>query len=405
MLAAGELLSVCGHVLPQGENGCLVIDAASGRIAEWREEPPAGAERLAMDAVILPGLVDMHVHLRGLNLSYKEDEETGTMAAARGGLTLVADMPNTSPAIRTPSAAAAKLSRLRRLARVEYRLYLGVPPTGMVDEMISLARRLPGEIAGFKVYPEDLEERGEQLARILSTPRLLVVVHPELQAYPRGELVEDEHNRESHRSCWLEMAAVELLAAYSPEARIHITHASCPETVEKAKRHGFTVDVTPHHLLLQPPRSPGCLYRVNPPLREPERRQRLLQLLLEGLVDAVASDHAPHAAREKNGDPLACPPGIPWLEHWPAMLYCLVTSGALAPGEFTRLASTVPASLLDAGRCTEPGCPATLTVIEPAWERAWAPRHSKARLLPYRGARLCARVKATLVRGQLVYRG
>ncbi len=394
--------SICGLLAspPPGPRGwgCIVYDTARGLVEEVAEEPRGKLVAAGEDLLVLPGLVDMHVHLRGLRLSYKEDERSGCRAALRGGLTLVADMPNTSPPASTPEAVAEKLRRLRSL-RLEALLYAGVPPReGLVDEIASM----PG-VAGFKIYPRDLEERHRVVEYILSKPGLLVVIHPELPEAEKSEY-EDPSSRAAGRGCHWEAAAVEYIASLSPEARVHVTHASCSSTVTLAKRHGFTVDVAPHHLLYTPPRGGGCLYKVNPPLRHPPEPQLLLKQLLDGQVDAIASDHAPHAPREKEGDPLTCPPGIAWLEAWPRLILCLLDRLG-GPQLLASLASARPAALLSRRRCLDPGCPATFTVYQRGWTRFDAVRESKARRVPYLGSRLCAETRLVVVNGEVLMLG
>jgi len=175
--------------------------------------------------------------------------------------------------------------------------------------------------------------------------------------------------------------------------------------VAAAKRNGFTVDTTPTYLLLDP--GNDCLHRVNPPIRGLAEKQRLLQQLLGGAIDALASDHAPHAPREKSGDPLLCPPGVPWLEHWPSAMYCLVASGALRIEEFLKLASLHPAQILGekSHGLLEPGYRADMVVAREATSRAMANTYSRARLAPYtlRPIPECLEVIATIVAGAVVY--
>jgi len=407
MLAGEQLLAVCGTLVDpasgiHGEESCIVIE--SDVVAGIREEPPSGGRVLdfrGTGTYVLPGLVDMHVHLRGMRLSYKEDEASGTAAAARGGVTLVADMPNTAPRLDTPEALLHKLWRLRVLSRVEYRVYAAVPPTpSYIDEMIKLP-----SVAGFKIYPSDIAERWGTVESLLGRDDLLLVLHPELPEAEKAEH-EDPALRGVARGCHWEEAAVDLIAGHSWGARIHVTHASCASTVQKAKRHNMTVDAAPHHLLYHAPVRGNCLWKVNPPLRDHIEQSLMLKMLLEAQIDAVASDHAPHSLHEKNLDPLICPPGITWLEAWPHTLSCLVVSGAMRIEEYAEVASTKPAAILGARRCLEPGCPASITAlaIGGQWgDRFYANTFSKARHVPYRGERLCSETAATVVAGRLVY--
>jgi len=393
---------VCGTLVDyrgvHGE-GCVVVE--DGVIAGITSRPPSAVNLLdhrGRGAYVAPGFIDLHVHLRGLRLSYKEDEYSGTAAAAASGIAMVVDMPNTVPRLATVEALSEKLQALERYSLVDYSVYAGIP--GDIEEASRLAS-MP--IAGFKVYPGDLLDRFSVVRGILGSSDTLVVVHPEL---PEAEkpLVESNSSRTLHRGCHWEIAAVELIASLQPRARVHITHVSCPSTLERARSAGFTVDVTPHHLLLQE-WSEDCLFRVNPPLRSPHYSMLLLEKLLGGTVDAFASDHAPHAVWEKS-EPLTCRPGIPWLEAWPQMLYCLVVAKALRLDEYLWLVSRGPARILGLSGygVLEPGARANITVFKPGPGRVLAPGLSKARYIPYFMERSCMEVLATIVGGAVVYR-
>lgn len=365
---------------PRGpEEACHIVDAR-GRVAREARSPPAGGRVLDLrgtGVVGLPGLVDMHVHLRGLRLSYKETVRTGTLAALRGGITLVADMPNTRPRLDTPEAISARILEIAREAAVDVRIIAGIPRRPGEAERIA---RIPGVVA-FKAYPGDLE-RPLQLREAAATG-LPVILHPELPQ-AEGELERERlPAREAVRACHLEAASVGLLRdTVGPDAVLHVTHASCASTVREARRAGATVDVAPHHLLYDyysPPGMSDCLGKVNPPLRGPVERSLLLREVLEGRVDALASDHAPHAAWEKS-EPLACASGIPWLELWPwAVLGLLGGLGVWrALGLLSRLASEGPARVLGLAPRGVPGGEATYTLVRPARRRFTGFEHSKA---------------------------
>jgi len=399
----GEALSsVCGPVVdhrgPQGEQ-CLVVDG--GRVAGYAERP-RGQRVLDVRGtglVVAPGIVDMHVHLRGLRLSYKEDERTGTLEAAAGGVVLVVDMPNTVPRLSDPAALAAKLEALAEHSLVDYGVYAGMPRE---PHRVQALARAP--VAGFKVYPEDYTLE-ESIAAAARSSKLLVV-HPELPEAEAPVSVEDPAGRAEARGCHWEAAAPGLLAPLLDGARAHVTHASCASTVGEARAHGYTVDVAPHHLLYEArPRGPPCESRVNPPLRRAPEPSLLLRLLVEGAVDALASDHAPHARWEKS-EPLSCLPGYPWLGLWPWALNALLHA-ALGLEGLLELASAGPARVLgvygDYG-LVDVGARASLIVFDPGarwrhvgfrYARHGLPAHF---MLPARGL-----VHYTLVGGRLAY--
>ncbi|MCE4602126.1 MAG: dihydroorotase [Desulfurococcales archaeon] len=355
--------------------GCLRI--AGGRIVELSKIPKPGEgvrDYIGKGVLVAPGFIDIHVHLRGLEQSYKETEETGGWAAARAGITLIVDMPNTVPRASTPDIVALKLADLSK-APVDHSLFAGIPESQDLEGV----SRLP--IAGYKIYPNDLLEL--RTSKVLREWRGLVVLHPEL---PESEMIIEEKvwSRGILRGCWMEAVSLEVVASVGPVSRIHVTHASCPATIVLAKKLGYSVDVAPHHLLYDYRDGDGCMYKVNPPIRGSGEKASLQQMLLNGVIDAVASDHAPHALWEKS-DPLYCSPGIPWLEVWPWIIHRLVSARALSLGEFHRLVSRGPARILglkDYGSL-HPGARANLVVYNPnIRSRFEGPRHSMARHYP-----------------------
>ncbi len=297
---------------------------------------PSGEHRLDLrgyGSIAVPGVIDIHVHLRGLGQGYKEDEESGTRAAARGGVVVVADMPNTVPPLRTVEALEAKLEALREKSIVDYAVYAGIP-----EDPGEAARLAAQPVAGFKVYPEDYG-RGESICsamREAAARGLLVVVHPE---DPELLWVETGWDRWVARGCAAEKSAVLYMQSLwegCGRPRIHYTHISCPETLEyvaalsKATRR-VSGDTTPHHLLAwsrEPRGLDTCYSKVNPPIRGFHSSNKLFQVLLREAVDGatllIASDHAPHADWEKRMHPLLCPPGVPGLDYWPSLILALL---------------------------------------------------------------------------------
>ncbi|MFP3231547.1 MAG: dihydroorotase [Acidilobus sp.] len=389
--------SFCGRLYdargPLGE-GCVNV---SNGIIESISSGPRGEEVHSYHGdglYVAPGLIDLHVHLRGLELSYKEDEASGTMAALASGVTLVTDMPNTRPRLSTPEALRAKLEALRGASYVDHAVYAGVPDS---PELVGRLASMP--IAGFKVFPEDLASRWGSVEVILNMRDLLVVLHPELPEAERA-WAEENYERDELRGCWAEGASLYYVA--SARARVHITHVSCPGTLRLAKSMGLTADTTPHYLLYSHLLG-GCHFRVNPPLRDEVTRSLMLKAVVEGQVDALASDHAPHSPQEKSSWP-HCPAGIPWLGLWPWALYRLVSSGAMGRGEFLRLLTTGPARVLGLGNLyglLEPGHRANLVVVEER-PRRFAGTYSKAPYWHYFMGDLYAAPKAVVVGGRLV---
>ncbi len=393
---------------PLEEPTRLTLCIRDGRVAGVsRGSSPSADVRLPDEWLVLPGIIDIHVHLRGLRLSYKEDELSGTLAAAAGGVTLVADMPNTQPRLDNTESIGLKLSALRRNSVVDYVVYAGVPRTPGEAERIASS----GLVAGFKVYPEDLVEQGalEEVLYAAWRRNLLVVLHSE-----HPDMVKEgckPGRRWECRPTTAEIEALRLISSVAPRGlRLHVTHASTPNLVLEAKSRGFTVDVTPHHILLdsRDEEKHGCIAKVNPPLRPPEQRERLIQLLISGDVDAVATDHAPHTVEEKMGSFDECPPGIPGVEHYTRLLLTLVSKGVMDLRDFIKLTSTGPARVLGIHGygCVEPGCIASYTAVDLRREGRISgyETFSKAKLTPYEGMLYRGEPVATIVRGRLVYR-
>ncbi|MCS7106840.1 MAG: dihydroorotase [Acidilobaceae archaeon] len=381
---------------PSGWIRSSCLSLPDGEVGEKRE---AYVDLRGMSSVALPGIIDMHVHLRGLQLSYKEDETSGTLAALAGCVTGVVDMPNTRPHIRNARTLREKLEALRRGAKVDYGIYAGVPES--VEEARIMAA-MP--IAGFKIYPEDME-REEVLCETFKAAEergLLIIVHSE---HPEMIRVPDYgYDRDLFRNCPAEMMGVEeirrLTRRCAASPKVHITHVSCPRTVLMAKSYGYTVDVTPHHLIWHKHNfkslcNPFCESKVNPPLRGVAESWGLWQMIFDGVVDAVASDHAPHAPYEKSWlPPEQCSPGFSSLESWPGALLLIFERLGLRD-LYVEMTSLRVAKVLGIKRSL------SLSVFSLEPEISPGSLRSKGKITPYLGVRR-ARCLATVIRGKLI---
>lgn len=278
--------------------------------------------------LILPGMVDIHVHFRDWGLSHKETLWGGAKAALAGGVVAVGDMPNTKPFIRTAELYRKRIQEGSQLP-VVYRLHMGVP-----EDLGDLEAAAPPSV---KIYPEDIEAFGwshiEALLKKCAELKCLAVFHCEDPAYFDGV----ERPPEAEAAC---VEKVKKLARHTGAA-VHLTHVTLPETVEAA-RGWATVDVTPHHLLLDRENCRDFLCFVNPRLRDPQTRKRLLALFAAGYVDIYATDHAPHTLEEKKN--LA--PGICNIEVALSVLLTMWKRGILTLGDVLRLYHFRPARLL-----------------------------------------------------------
>ncbi len=374
------------------------IRISRGRIEEVGEEVAPGGEVLDFreeGKVILPGLIDMHVHLRDFELSYKEDFRTGTRAAARGGYTVVVDMPNTLPRVNRISVLRKREELGRRRAAVDFGLYFGVP-----EEKGELRKEVGKRCLGIKVYlPEEGEkETLEETLRFASRERLLVITHAEDPAFFRGK----ERPPEAEVMGIRRMAELSLRHRF----RLHLTHLSSSaglRELERWKRRvRLSADTCPHYLLLTRRRDP--LFKVFPPLRTERDRTALLSGLREGKIEVVTSDHAPHLRAEKR-DPDG-PGGFPGLETELPLLLTLVRRGELELEGVVKACSEVPASLLGlpAGRI-EKGYVGNLTVVDLKKSFKIDPLEfeSKAKYSPFQGRRVVGSPVCTIVRGRPVF--
>lgn len=400
---------ICGSLYDgvnlRGEYGCLVVDIRSGFIVDVREKPLGCSEKHTYNdenTIITPSFIDVHVHLRGLDLAYKEDEESGTKAAIVGGIGLVIDMPNTSPYINTVELVKRKLEVLAQKSYTDYSLYTGLPKT-----IEQLRKILLAGVAGLKLYPNDHYRVNEKVVKIVGEHGLTIIVHPELPEADKPIALSEEC-RQTHRSCMWEIASVELLADIAAEdGKVHITHATCFEVVERARNYGFTVDITPHHLFLDIGESyDRCLTKVNPPLRGKTEQIKLVKAILLDLVNAIASDHAPHSPREKSYSYLLCPPGIASIEVWPCLLWRLVVERIIGVDKLLKLCVQGPAGILgldDLYGKLAPGYRGNVVVWEIGFERVDGLEYSKARYTPYWMSVVGGHVKAHYIGGILVY--
>jgi len=395
----------------------VAIGIADGRIASISNpaNAPEADERLVLGAgeVALPGMVDMHVHMRDFNQSHKEDWKTGSLSALRGGVTMIADMPNNDPYVDSLDKLKEKINVAGSRSFVDFALYCGVPKVlSELDEIRRLA-------CGFKIYPDDYEKLSGLADKLAGD---LLVIHPE-----DPELIREGRLRagaspkvESHseiRPKAAELKAINgiLSLMKGKPAKLHFTHLTTGESILKiisAKLRGMcaTCDATLHHALLtsREVRRLGGIAKVNPPLREKEDAEAVLEALRWGVVDAIVSDHAPHSLEEKLGkDYDEIPPGFPGLEIYLPLLLTQILEGNM-PLSSLDLYSKKPASILglDKGSIS-PGVDGDLVVVELGVERRIDASNfaSKAKYSPFDGWVVKAEVKKVFIRGVLALDG
>ncbi|MCS7128512.1 MAG: dihydroorotase family protein [Sulfolobales archaeon] len=354
--------------------------------------------------VAFPGFIDIHCHLRGLELSYKEDEETGTRAAAKGGYVAVVDMPNTKPRVNNVESLRMKLSSLNNKSCIDYGVWIA--PSLKTHEVIEMLR-YPG-VVGIKIFPEDFNLLSTML--LMNVEKLKLIVHAE-DPYFINEC--RAGSRWKCRPIEGELKAVERVhsnlvsVSSSRDIRIHITHVTNPLTLLIAKKMGFTADTCPHYLYLSSVdelRS-GCIAKVNPPLRHLQTPLSLLKFIK--YLDAISTDHAPHSIDEKSVDFTECPSGIASIEYAALATLNLALRAELDLNDVVRLLSKGPSELLELRSFGDisPGSIASYTVVDFSGETRVKSLEmvSKAKNTPYDGAVFKGSILATVVRGRAIY--
>jgi len=411
VLAGGQVLTAEGWV-----EADVTID--SGRVIEVGG---AGASATIVDAtgcLVGPGLVDLHTHLREPGQMWKEDIATGSAAAAAGGFTAVIAMPNTDPPIDSVEMALTVIERGREVGLVE------VVPAGS----LTAGRRgkSPAELEslhglGIRLFTDDGDSVGDDalLRRIMGTlsdlPGSVLAQHAEAADLTSGgHLNEGEASRSTGiggmpAEAEVEVVRRDLRLAEETGAGYHVQHVSAGMTLElirEAKQAGLavTAEVTPHHLSFDESSVLGLdpNFKMYPPLRSEIDRKLLVEALRDGTIDAVATDHAPHAAAEKEAGFVAAPRGVIGLETAASAVWEAIGDRDL----FFRCLSSAPAliaGLGHQGRVVAPGEPANLVVFDPAATWTCDKFQSKSANSPYLGRVMTGRVRATVCQGRLVY--
>ncbi len=423
--SAGRTLIRGGRVLDpaQGRDGVADVLLEDGVVVavEAALHAPDAEVLDASDCWVAPGFVDLHAHLREPGQEYKEDIASGGRAAVAGGFTAVACMANTQPVHDDPSVTEYILERARRESPA--RVYPIAAATrglegAVMTEFDALVRS--GAVAfsddGHTIMDSGVMRRVLEYSRLVKRP---VIVHAEDRTLVAGGVV-----NEGPVSTRLGLpgnpavaeavhVARDLLLAELTGAHVHVAHVSTAAAVDliaTARERGIHVsaEVTPHHLTLT---DETCLgfdpnTKMAPPLRSRSDVEACRRGLADGTLDAIATDHAPHAVHEKEREFTEAPAGILGLETALPVALDLVRSDELSPLEFVRRLTSNPARVLGVeGGTLAVGAPADVVVIEPGAEWVYDPMkgYSKSVNSPWAGQRMVGRALATFVAGQLVY--
>lgn len=391
------------------------------KIAEQIDAPEAevidGKEMTA-----LPGLIDVHVHLREPGFAYKETIDSGTMAAAAGGFTTIMAMPNVQPYPDSPEVMEAYLQKIEADAHVHVIPYATITKAESGKEVVDMAALAKMGVRAFSddgvgVQSGDVMEEAMKQSHALGT---MIVAHTEDMSYRKPGAYMHEGTESKARGvvgipseCEWKQLERDLKLVEKTGAHYHCCHVSAKESVQLLREYrsrGCDVsgEVTAHHLLLCDRDVVDANWKMNPPLRGEADRKALIRGLQEGALSLIANDHAPHSEEEKKRPLEAAPFGIVSLETAFPLLYTkLVLTGIVSLKQLVNWMSTAPAErfgLARRGRLEE-GYASDFTLVDLNEEYIINRNHflSKGRNTPFHGWRVKGKIKATYVDGTCVY--
>lgn len=380
---------------------------------------------------VIPGAIDSHVHFRTPGYDYKEDWQTGTGAAARGGVTTVLEMPNTNPPTGTLEALKMKQDIAARQAYIDYGIY------GLLDEknIDQLEALIDAGVSGFKCFmgntfgdlpaPSDgamlegfeiLARRGMRCTVHAENASIMARRQQKLEAAGRTEPL--AHLAARPEVCAIEAVSRAVVFAEWTGARLHIAHKSSKDALyvlREAKARGVdvTVETCPQYLLLstEDHRKLGNVLRVNPPIREPGHQEPLWEALRQGVVDMIATDHAPHLPEEKTrASCWQCDCGFPGVETQMPLMLTEVNRGRMTISDYVRWACVNPAKawgFFPSKGVIQPGADADIAIVD--MQREWSidqsQLFSKSKITPWHGRRVQGGPVLTMVRGRVVMEG
>ncbi|WP_050181512.1 dihydroorotase [Domibacillus robiginosus] len=414
-----------GQVL--AENGELTgadVRIKDGKIAEIGADLTENGEK-TIDAggkLVAPGLVDLHVHLREPGGEHKETIETGTKAAAKGGFTTIAAMPNTRPVPDTEANLQKVNTLIEENAQIRVLPYASITIRQAGKELVDFEALKENQAFAFTDDGVGIQEAGMMHAAMKQAASLdmAIVAHCEDNSLIYGGAVHDGEyaKRESVPGipsiCEAVQIARDVLLAENAGCHYHVCHVSTKESVRvirDAKKAGIRVtgEVSPHHLVLTDMDIPGQdpNFKMNPPLRGVEDKAALIEGLLDGTLDFIATDHAPHTAEEKAAGILKAPFGITGFETAFPLLYTeLVKKDVITLKQLVDWMTVKPAEVfnLPYGRLQE-GASADLTIIDLDSEKEVDPKTflSKGKNTPFAGRTLSGWPAATFFEGNLVW--
>lgn len=419
-----RLLIKNGRIIDPANSVDTIADIliADGKIIDIQPEiKDKDAEIIdATDKIVCPGLIDIHVHLREPGFEYKEDIATGTRAAAAGGFTTICCMPNTDPVIDNASVANFVKERAAKSGVVN------VLPIGSITkkqegkELSEIANLVAaGCVAisddGHPVSKSNIMRNAMEYAKMFGIP---VLSHCEDIDLSNNGLMHEGYYSTYYGLKGIPAAAEEVMVARDillsklTGAHVHICHVSTKgsiEMIKRAKKEGvnITCEVTPHHLTLTDAivGTYDANTKVNPPLRSIEDVEAMIKAVNEGVIDCIATDHAPHEMESKDCEYEIAQFGISGLETAVPVVMSLVKENKLDLNKMISLLTINPAEIIGIDKGTlEVGGIADITIIDPELEKEVDPDkfYSKGKNTPYKGQKFAGWPIMTIVNGEIV---
>ncbi|MBR3806161.1 MAG: dihydroorotase [Clostridia bacterium] len=365
------------------------------------------------NTVIFPGFCDVHVHLREPGFSYKETIATGTAASARGGYTAICSMPNLDPTPDSRENLKKQIEIIKRDAKIAVLPY-GTITKKQVGRELSDMKDIAPDVVAFSDDGKGVQDENVMREAMLKAKALgkMIVAHCEDNSLLHGGYIHDGEYAKAHghrgicsESEWGPIVR-DIKLAEETGCAYHVCHISTKESVQaireaKARGVNVTCETGPHYILLDD----SCLqedgrFKMNPPLRSPEDREAILEGILDGTIDMVATDHAPHSAEEKSRGLEKSAMGVVGIETAFATLYTdLVKTGMLPLEELCKLLSKNPRERFNI--TADPG----FTVFEVGKEYEIDPEEflSMGRATPFKGKRVYGKCLLTVYNGEAVY--
>ncbi|MDQ0299066.1 dihydroorotase [Salibacterium salarium] len=413
-----------GYVFTEGNNVRKMDIEIKGDSIHSLGKAPENATILydVRGKLVTPGFVDVHVHLREPGGEHKETIETGTAAAAKGGFTTICPMPNTNPVPDCPEVMEQLQTRIQKSSLIHVLPYASITEEQLGQELSNFKDlKKAGAFAftddGVGVQDASLMLKAMKQAAKIDMP---IVAHCEENTLIQGGSVHEGEFSEKHNMngipsvCESVQIARDVLLAEAANAHYHVCHVSTKESVRvirNAKEAGIhvTAEVTPHHLLLNENDIPDVdpQFKMNPPLRAKADQQALLDGWLDGTIDCIATDHAPHAEAEKAKSMEDAPFGITGLETaFPLLYKHLVETGVCSLGYLLESITKKPANVfgLEAGQLSY-GNKADITIVDLDMEEKVdaASLVSKGKNTPFDGWSSKGQPVLTIVNGNVVY--